>query len=177
MRFLLSTSIVLDWCSLPGSVTSVRDCPFLVTRSHTPGWHGCSKIPSSNLTQRQIPSIINKPTLGFHSALVLLWCSWCYSIHWDYFQSCQSQSCVVRWMRNMGKWEVLHQGQEPLWVVNLVVITPARQLQAMTEALLQLRMSSQHLIAGRWTFSFHPETPSTLSTSLTLIFQAVTTGY
>lgn len=179
MGLLLSTSTVLGWCSLPGSVTSVRECPFLVTRGRAPGWHGCSKIPSSNLTQRQIPSIINKPTLWFPSAPVLLSCSWCYSILQDYFQSCQPLSHVVRWVLSKGECKVLHQSQEPLGFVNLVVVPQARQLQAMTEALLQLRMrmTFQHVLAGLWAFSFHPETPPTLSTSLTLIFQAVTTGY
>lgn len=40
-------------------------------------------------------------------------------------------------MLNKGKSEVLHQGQEPLRVTNPVVVPPARQLQSMTEALLQ----------------------------------------
>ena len=36
-----------------------RSCPFSATRSHTLGWHGCSKIPFSNLTPRW-PSITIK---------------------------------------------------------------------------------------------------------------------
>lgn len=81
----------------------------------------------------------------------------------------------MRRMLNKGKCEVLPQAQEPLRVVNLVV----NRLQAMAEALLQLRMRmiSQHLFAGLSTFSFHPETPPTFSPSLTLIFQAVRAGY
>lgn len=59
-----------------------------------------------------------------------------------------------------------------------IVNPQARQLQPVTEVLLQLRMRMifQHLPAGPWTFSFHPETPLTSSTSLTPISQAVTTG-
>lgn len=84
-----------------------------------------------------------------------------------YSQSSQLWSCVVRWMLSKGKSEVLHQGQEPLRVTNLVVTPPARQLQPMTEALLQLRMGmiSQHNL--QHSRPFQPETPPTLSTSLT----------
>lgn len=67
----------------------------------------------------------------------------------------------------------------PHGIGNPVVMPQARQLQPVTEVLLQLRMRTifQHLLAGPWTFSFHPETPLTSSTSLTPISQAVTTGY